>query len=312
MTPWGDPLLTQNEAQVIRLYRAVLGRAPDAGGFAFWVRARDRGVSLDNVADGFVQSSEFGIVYGAPSDEAFIELMYRNVLDRGPDDLGRDFWLHQMAAGLSRTRVVVLFSESLEFVSLSQTQLTPLAPFVANVSEVSAEELGSSWREGCPVAPDQLRRVEMSVLGFDGEVFVGQLIVNAAVANEVAEVFAALYEARYPIESMLPIDRFASDDLASMEVNNTSSFNCRPVTGGTSWSHHAFGRAIDVNPRQNPYVTSSMVLPSGGDVFVDRSVYHPAMIDEGDLVVELFAAIGWRWGGDFTSLKDWHHFDRAG
>ncbi len=318
----GDPIVRAEEGQVIRLYRAVLDRRPDDGGFAFWTTRLQTGWTIDRVAAGFVQSREFALVYGSPDDDDFVRQLYRNVLDREPDPAGERFWIDQMAAGLSRTRVVVLFSESPEFRTITDTDLVELPPFEATVSTVTAEDLGPSWRPGCPVGPDDLRRIDASHVGFDGLPARGALIVHADVVDDVVGVLEVLWAERFPIESMRTVDEFyaglgPSDDLflsdiASMEANNTSAFNCRAVARGTAWSNHAFGRAVDINPRQNPYVTSSEILPSGGEAFLDRSIYHPAMIREGDVVVSTFAALGWRWGGDFSSIKDWHHFDRTG
>ncbi len=304
-----ETVRTLHEGQIIRLYRAVLDRNPDRGGFEFWVRRLRTGSTIDEVAAGFVSSREFGLVYGEPDDGEFVDLLYRNVLDREPDAEGRAFWIGQIDAGLTRVRIVVLFAESSEFVSLSGTGLPVLSPFEATIANVTAEELGSSWRAGCPVGPEQLRRVEVSIVNFDGVADVGSVIVHEDVAEQIVWVFEHLYAARYPVERMVPVDQYASDDLLSMEANNTSAFNCRAVTGGSGWSNHAFGKALDINPVQNPYVTSSQLLPPQGADFVDRSAYHPAMIYRGDVVETAFATIGWRWGGDFNSIKDWHHFD---
>ncbi len=300
---------TLEEGQVIRLYQAVLDRSPDKGGFGFWVRRLRTGSTIEEVAADFVASREFSLVYGEPDDDEFIDLLYRNVLNREPDAAGRGFWIDQLAGGLSRVRIVVLFSESSEFVGLSNTGLVLLPPFSATISTVTAVDLGSSWRPGCPVGPEQLRRLDVSIVDFNGAGSTGTLILHEDVAEDVATVFGQLYAARYPVDRMVPVDQHSSDDLLSMDANNTSNFNCRAVTGGTGWSRHAFGRAIDINPIQNPYVTSSRVLPPQGAYFVDRTVYHPAMIYPDDIVVNAFASIGWRWGGDFNSIKDWHHFD---
>ncbi|HEX7302062.1 M15 family peptidase, partial [Lentzea sp.] len=120
-----------------------------------------------------------------------------------------------------------------------------LPPYVAVIKPVTAERLGSSWREGCPVGPGQLRLVSLSFVGFDGAVHRGELVVNADVATEVARIFADLYFDRFPVERMETIEKYDSDDDASMAANNTSAFNCRPITGGTAWSNHSYGRAID-------------------------------------------------------------------
>jgi hypothetical protein len=170
--------------------------------------------------------------------------------------------------------------------------------------------LGTSWRPGCPVGPGDLRAVEIDYVDFDGSHRRGTLIVHAGVVADVAEVFEQLYAARYPVAGIIPIDSFAGDDNASMAANNTSAFNCRRVTGGSTWSPHAYGTAIDVNPVQNPFVADRVVLPAAGTQYVDRGAYHPAMIRPGDVVTRSFAAVGWRWGGDFRQRSDYQHFQR--
>jgi hypothetical protein len=159
------------------------------------------------------------------------------------------------------------------------------------------------------VGPEDLRAVTVTHLGFDGAEHTGVLVVHERWAESVLGVFDQLRAIGYPIERIEPVDVHGGSDDASMAVNNTSAFNCRPVTGGTGWSRHAYGTAIDLNPRQNPYVTSSgTVLPPEGAAYVDRSP-QPGVIRRGDGVVEAFAAIGWRWGGDWTDPVDYQHFD---
>lgn len=186
-------------------------------------------------------------------------------------------------------------------------------PEPAAVAPVTAAELGATWRPGCPVAPAQLRRVTLTHLGFDARPHRGELIVHQELVPQVIAIFARLYRLDFPIEKMRPAAHYrGGDDELSMADNNTSAFNCRRTTGGSSWSVHAYGRAIDINPVQNPYVTSSVVLPPAGARFVDRSLDEPGMIHDGDAVVRAFAAIGWEWGGHWSSLKDYQHVSATG
>lgn len=186
-----------------------------------------------------------------------------------------------------------------------------LPPFIATVSPVTAERLGLSWREGCPVGPDQLRLVRMSVLGFDGKVYRGELIVATSVVRDVVGTFAELYYHRYPIERMLTVEKYDADDDKSMEANNTSAFNCRPITGGTAWSNHSYGKAIDVNPVQNPYISrSGAVYPPNGAPYVDRTRTDPGLIHADDSTVRAFEARGWDWGGYWTTPIDYQHFEK--
>lgn len=205
----------------------------------------------------------------------------------------------------------VTASAAVQEIQVADSQASGLPPFVATVQPVTAERLGKSWHEGCPVGPDQLRLIKMSVLGFDGKVYRGELIVAAAVAREVVGTFADLYYDRFPIERMETVDKYDADDDASMAANNTSAFNCRAITGGTAWSNHSYGRAIDINTVQNPYISSSgTVYPPNGAPYVDRTRTDPGLIHAGDSTVQAFEARGWEWGGYWDTPIDYQHFEK--
>jgi hypothetical protein len=109
------------------------------------------------------------------------------------------------------------------------------------------------------------------------------------------------------------VDVYSGDDDRSMAANNTSAFNCRKVAGTSKWSEHAYGRAIDVNPVQNPYVTrSGKVSPATGKRWANRAQGLPGMIHSGDKTVKAFAAIGWKWGGTWRGARDYQHFSSTG
>ncbi len=183
-----------------------------------------------------------------------------------------------------------------------------VAAFRSSVTTVTAADLGSSWRSGCPVGPSQLRRVRVTYWGYDGAIHTGDLIIRDTEAQHVAAAFRELYDARFQINRIHPVQRYGSDDDASMAANNTSAFNCRAVTGGSRWSEHSYGTAIDINPVQNPYVTSSgTVLPPAGKPYADRSVKVTGTINRNGVVRRAFAAVGWEWGGDWTNPKDYQH-----
>jgi hypothetical protein len=185
-------------------------------------------------------------------------------------------------------------------------------PFAATIETVTAKDLYASWRPGCPVPVEQLRAIDVRHFGNDGAVHTGRLVVHADLAAGLVEVFRDLHAARFPIQRMEPIDVYGGDDMRSIRANNTSAFNCRAVTGGSGWSEHAYGRAIDVNPFVNPYVKGSTVLPPEAAPYTDRSRNDPGMIHADDAVVRAFAARGWAWGGYWSSLKDYQHFSTTG
>ena len=187
--------------------------------------------------------------------------------------------------------------------------------FVGSVAEIDAgvaERMTASWRPGCPVPLADLRLLTLTYWGFDGQPHQGELVVHADQAHGIRSVFAALFEAGFPIEQMRLVDEFGGDDDRSMAANNTSGFNCRRVAGSTRWSEHAYGRAVDINPVQNPYVTRrGAVLPPAGADFTDRSAAAQGLITADGPVVAAFARIGWRWGGAWSS-PDYQHFSATG
>jgi len=191
----------------------------------------------------------------------------------------------------------------------------PAAPQYAATSVLItpdlAERMAPSWRVGCPVPLEDLRYVTFTHQGFDGEVLTGELVVHADVAEAITRVFRTLFEAGYPIRSIRLVDDFGADDDASMAADNTSGFNCRPVAGTRTWSEHAFGRAIDVNPVENPYVSGGRVFPPGGADFASRPDL-PGVIHADDVVVRAFADAGWRWGGSWSGPTDYQHFSVTG
>jgi hypothetical protein len=188
---------------------------------------------------------------------------------------------------------------------------TPTAP-AATIQPVTAADLGPSWRPGCPIDPQQLRRVEVNYLGFDGQTHRGDLIVHEDLATDVVAIFDQLLQLRYPIEKVRTLDNYpGADDELSMEDNNTSAFNCRDIPGTGRWSLHAFGRAIDLNPLLNPYIDRTGAFqPKNAAPYLDRNRSDPGVLRAEDPVVRLFTDRGWRWGGDWRTPKDYQHFER--
>ena len=171
---------------------------------------------------------------------------------------------------------------------------------------------GVSWRPGCPVALRDLRLLTLSHWGFDGRTRTGRLVVHREVAREVVAAFRDLYSARFPIRGMQLIDAYDGSDFRSIEADNTSAFNCRYVDGTTRWSNHAYGRAIDVNPIENPYVSGGTTSHSASRPYLDRSRRRPGMAYEGGALVRAFDRIGWGWGGRWSGTKDYQHFSESG
>jgi hypothetical protein len=185
--------------------------------------------------------------------------------------------------------------------------------FRSSVGPIPTEVLArSSWVPECPVTVDELSYLTVSHYGFDGRVHTGEIIVNSGFAEEVGEVFRLMHEARFPIEQMRVITKEEIDAAPTGDWNDTTSFVCRPAVGSSSWSQHAYGLAIDVNPFHNPYLKGDLVLPELASVYTDREDVRPGMVFEGDVVTEAFADMGWGWGGNWSTLKDWMHFSFTG
>lgn len=192
-----------------------------------------------------------------------------------------------------------------------------LPEFISSVRRIDASvraSMTSNDERVCPVPVADLRHVQVSYVDFDGASQRGELILDAEVADDVVSVFAALYERRFPIERMRLVDEYDGDDDASMAANNTSGYNCRMVAGTDRFSNHAYGRAVDINPVQNPYVIGGEVRPPAAEDFVDverdtTTPPEPGVITSNGVVRTEFDRIGWAWGGLFTE-PDYQHFAR--
>jgi hypothetical protein len=191
------------------------------------------------------------------------------------------------------------------------------APFRGSAEPISPHlrqrMAGVSWHRGCPVGFDRLRLLRVTHWGFDGRVHRGRLVVNRDSAQPILWTMRRLYRLHFPIRRMRLVDAYEADDHRSMGADNTSAFNCRVVAGTDRWSEHAYGHAIDVNPRENPYVTSDGYVSSPeGAPYADRSRRVPGLIHRKGPVVAAFAAAGWEWGGNWSWPKDYQHFSAGG
>ena len=175
---------------------------------------------------------------------------------------------------------------------------------------------GVSYVENNNVSLDDLRYVVLLYNDFNGETKSGEMICNKKIAQDILEIFYELYTSGYQIESIKLIDEFGGDDTTSMLANNTSCFNYRVVENTTRLSNHAYGLAIDLNPFYNPYITygkdgDGNDSPEGSEAYSDRSQGFPYKIYENDLAYKLFKAHGFKWGGNWNSVKDYQHFERS-
>lgn len=149
--------------------------------------------------------------------------------------------------------------------------------------------------------------VVVPYVSFEGVLCEGPLIVHAELAHEVVDIFKTLAKQKFPIEKIRPLHLYDWDDERSMQDNNTSAFNYRVILFTDRLSNHSYGRALDINPRLNPYLAyDKNIYPQGATY--DASV--PGTITKDDMVVSLFKSHGWSWGGDWETVKDYQHFEK--
>ena len=229
--------------------------------------------------------------------------------------------LPRTASGLGEIRPTPPELRLRRFTLPDRLDLIPGDGFASRVETVPDDVLArSSWAAECPVRADELRWVRLAFWGFDGRRHTGELLVHADAADDMVRVFGQLYAARFPIEEMRITRAEEIDAEPTGDGNNTGAFTCRPVHGTTNWAQHAYGRAVDVNPFQNPYikppaaegVPGDMLIPELAAVYLDRSRAAPGMIRPDDAVVRAFASVGWQWGGNWTKAKDYMHFSANG
>jgi D-alanyl-D-alanine carboxypeptidase len=196
-------------------------------------------------------------------------------------------------------------------------------PFYSTVRQLPAplvaDLTGRAWRPGCPVPLSELRLLTVAHWGFDREVRAGQLVVARQYADALRGVFRRLYDLRFPIRHMRLADMYGPERSQPADGDVTGSFECRqsvpsPCTGGTRsgrWSNHAYGLAIDLNPRENPYIGCGRTRDRASARYADRAKLRKGMVTPA--VVEAFRSIGWGWGGDWTGqTKDYMHFSHNG
>jgi hypothetical protein len=188
---------------------------------------------------------------------------------------------------------------------------TPSNPIID--SAMSEKEAFDGLSAECPISIRQRQRlIDVVYYSFDEKMHRGQLVIDKDLVADVQHVFEVARDARFPIGRAVPVShpRFrengAWSDHRSMAANNTSAFNYRSMEGATGPSYHAYGRAIDLNPLQNPYLKGKVVLPPG-------AAFDPAVkgtLSENHPVVRAFLERGWQWGGHWKTLKDYQHFQK--
>ena len=187
-------------------------------------------------------------------------------------------------------------------------------------SEELSEEIknrinGKSYGEDCDIPYEELRYIRVLYRGFDDGTYIGELIVNKAIAEDILDIFRELYAIDYPIERMVLVDDYDAEDELSMAADNTSAFNFRFIAGTTRLSKHSLGCAIDINPLYNPYITKlegkTAILPKLGEEYADRTKDCPYYICKDDPCYQAFISRGFTWGGEWENSKDYQHFQKV-
>lgn len=175
---------------------------------------------------------------------------------------------------------------------------------------------GNSWHKGCPVAMEDLRYLRIKYFGFDKQRHMGEMIVHREVAGEVQDIFEALYTMKYPIYKMKLVSSYQGNDWQSIESGNTSAFNCRNATGSKKWSKHSYGKAIDLNPIENPYISRNGHISHKASLkyrkrfHYKNSIADKAVLVKGDKAIKIFKQYAWKWGGEWSGVKDYQHFSK--
>ncbi len=193
------------------------------------------------------------------------------------------------------------------------TSIKPLPP------PLKADITGRYWHAGCPVPLAKLRLLTVKHWGFDGKPHTGQVIVNRDAAAPLTTVFAKLYKLKFRIRHLSLSDSYGPTGSQPTDGDVSGSFHCRNAvaspcsksTTTTHWSNHAYGLAIDLNPRENPYVGCGRTRSASRSPYLERRRIRPGMVTPA--VVAAFRSVGWGWGGSWSgNTKDYMHFSWNG
>ncbi|WP_430787656.1 M15 family metallopeptidase [Actinoplanes sp. G11-F43] len=181
---------------------------------------------------------------------------------------------------------------------------TPLPRWRTRVTTVTPAEANGDPARRCPLPARELRRIEVRYLGFDSRAHDGHVIMHRTLVARTQRAFATLYRWRFPIMAMPPA-------VVPDKTVLTLGYECRYVAGTKRWSQHAYGRAIDINPRQNPMIRGTYLDPPNSAKWIPRTNHHPGMLHAAG-AVPAFTREGFTWGGRWTTLKDYMHFSTTG
>ncbi len=209
--------------------------------------------------------------------------------------------------------------------SIAAVALAMTSPFRSSIEPLPVDvraqlRQAHVWQPRCPVPLSDLRLLSVTHRDFAGRPQTGQLIVNKSAARPLARVFRRLYRLYFPIRHLALDDAYGPAAERPADGDVSGSFECRraaasPCTRGAtttrSWSNHAYGLAVDLNPVENPYVGCGQSRDPRAQRYRDRSRHRRGMVTR--QVVAAFASIGWGWGGSWSgNTKDYMHFSPSG
>ena len=198
--------------------------------------------------------------------------------------------------------------------SLMAKNNTNISPITDTVKKRMIQ--GNSWHQGCPVGLQDLRYLRIKYLNFEGKTKLGEMIVHKKIADEVVDIFHELYTIGYPIHKMKLVSDYHGNDWQSIEADNTSAFNCRKATGSKHWSKHSYGRAVDLNSIENPYISRNGHISHKASLKYRKRVHKyntaadKAVLLRNDKATKIFKKHAWKWGGDWSGVKDYQHFSK--
>jgi hypothetical protein len=208
--------------------------------------------------------------------------------------------------------------------SLAAAALALASPFQSSITRLPVDVRAQLrhahvWQPGCPVAMSDLRLLTVTHRDFAGRPQTGQLVVNRRAARPLQRVFGRLYRLYFPIRHLTLDDAYGPAAKRPADGDVSGSFECRQAAASPctradttgSWSMHAYGLAVDLNPVENPYVGCGQTRDRRARRYRDRSRHLRGMVTRP--VVAAFASIGWGWGGSWTgNTKDYMHFSSTG
>jgi len=206
------------------------------------------------------------------------------------------------------------------YITLFTTTLL-FAEYQSSISKITPQiqkgmVKGNSWRKGCPIPLPDLRYLRVKYKDFRGKETMGEIIVHKDVSVEVIRIFEKLYTAGYPIHKMKLVSAYKGNDWQSIEADNTSAFNCRNATGSKEWSKHSYGKAIDINPIENPYISRKGRISHKASLKYRKrehnegTLVNRAVLLKHDQATQIFKKYGWKWGGEWSGVKDYQHFSK--